>query len=71
MLTTVVSSGVYLFGQNWFYTIIFNSYMGWSYLVWALILFGFLLDIAINRARVTSIILRIIDKLWNALGIPC
>ena len=55
--STVAAAAIYLFEQNWFYTIIFGSYVGWGYLIWVAIIALFLIDITLNRARVTSAIL--------------
>lgn len=33
LVAVAVSSGIYLFGQDWFYAILFESYMGVTYLV--------------------------------------
>lgn len=52
-VATCVSAGFYLFGQDWFYAILYNDYMGWGYVVYISIIFGFLMDIAYNEARVT------------------
>ncbi len=48
-----ISSSIYLFETDWFYTIIFQSYMGWGYGLILLVIFGFLVDILLNYARVT------------------
>lgn len=70
---TIVASGIYIFGQDWFYTILYNDYMGFGYLLYIVIIFGFLLDITFNKARVTC---EIINGIANAVGsafsvVPC
>lgn len=72
-VATIISSGIYIFGQDWFYTIIYNDYMGFPYLGYALIIFGLLMDIALNRARITT---EIINAILEAMGkaitlVPC
>jgi len=62
---TVVSSCIYIFGQDWFYTILYNDYMGFGYLVYIGVIFGFLLDITFNKARVTT---WFINAIANAVG---
>ncbi len=73
LVATVISSMIYIFGQDWFYTIIYNDYMGFGYLAYIGVIFGFLLDIIFNKARVTT---EIINAIANALGsalsvVPC
>ena len=70
---TILSSSIYIFGQDWFYTILYNDYMGFGYLAYIAVIFGFLLDITFNRAKVTS---QIINGIANAIGsafsvLPC
>lgn len=55
--STVISSYFYLFEQNWFFTIIYNSYTGWAYLGYLTFVFSILSDIIFNKARITSKIL--------------
>jgi hypothetical protein len=73
VVSTVVCSGLYLFGQNWFFTIIYNDYVGFSYVAYVAVLFGFLCDIAFNKARVTT---ELVNAALSAIGsavqaIPC
>ena len=63
--STIISSCIYIFGQDWFYTIIYNDYMGFGYFVYILVIFGFLMDITFNKARVTT---EIINAILNAIG---
>ncbi|MEZ5568814.1 MAG: hypothetical protein R3E54_10825 [Halioglobus sp.] len=70
---TVVSSSMYVFGQDWFYTILYNDYMGFGYLLYIALVIGFLSDITFNKARVTT---RIINGIAGAFGsafsvVPC
>jgi hypothetical protein len=62
---TIISSSIYIFGQNWFYTILYNDYMGYGYLGYIAVIFGVLIDIALNKAKVTT---EIINGLANAVG---
>ncbi len=73
VVATVLSSSIYIFGQDWFYTILYDDYMGFGYLAYILFIFGFLLDITFNKARVTT---EIINGIANAVGsafsvLPC
>jgi len=72
-LATVICSYFYIFEQNWFFTIIYNTYLGWSYLAYLGIVFAFLCDIVFNKARVTTeIINAILNAIGNAVSVaPC
>lgn len=65
LIATGVSSGIYIFGQNWFFTIIYNNYMGFGYLAYIAVIFSFLIDIVVNKARVTS---KIINSILSGIG---
>ncbi len=73
LLSTAISSYFYLFEQNWFYTILYNNYTGFGYLVYLLVIFAILCDIVFNKAKVTT---ELINTLANAIGsafnvLPC
>lgn len=73
LVSTLVSSYIYIFGQDWFYTILYNDYIGVGYLVYIGVIFGFLMDITFNHGRVTT---EIINGILNAIGsalsaLPC
>lgn len=73
LAATVLSSSIYLFGQDWFYTILYNDYMGLGYSAYIAVIFGALVDIVFNKARVTT---KIINGIANAIGsafsaVPC
>ena len=65
LLSTVISSYFYIFKQNWFYTIIYNDFVGFSYLVYLGIIFLFLCDIIFNKARITT---EVVNVILNAIG---
>lgn len=71
MTVTLVSAGIYIFGQNWFYTLMFNDYMGWGYVTLVGIITGLLLDIVFNKGRICSLILEIIGQALGALASVC
>jgi hypothetical protein len=54
LIATIASTTIYIFGQNWFYTIVFNKYVGFSYLIYVGIIFLFQCDLVFNKARVTD-----------------
>lgn len=62
---TIVCSYLYIFQQNWLFTIIYNDYLGFAYLGYVVVVFLFLSDIVFNRARVTT---EIINGILNAIG---
>ncbi len=73
VVATIISSVIYIYGQDWFYTILYNDYMGFGYLVYISVIFCVLMDIALNKARVTT---EVINGIANTLGsalsvVPC
>jgi hypothetical protein len=73
VVATIISSSIYIFGQDWFYTILYNDYMGFGYLAYITVIFGVLVDIVFNKARVTT---EVLNGLANAIGsafsvVPC
>lgn len=52
LIAAAIASWVYLTQQDWFYTIVYQNYYGWGYAVIIGVIFGLLLDIIVNRARV-------------------
>ncbi len=62
---TLICSYFYIFQQNWLLTIIYNDYLGYTYLGYLAIVFGLLCDIVLNRARVTT---EIVNAVLNAIG---
>jgi hypothetical protein len=70
---TLIAVYWYVFGQDWVMTMIYSTYWGWAYPVVLSVIAVFLVDIAVNRARITTIVLNVIG---NGLGgsvhlIPC
>jgi len=73
MISTVICSYFYLFEQNWFFTIIYDDFLGWTYLAYLMVVFGFFLDIVLNKAKVTT---EIVNAIFEAIGsaltaVPC
>lgn len=64
-LSTLVSSYLYIFKQNWFFTIIYNDFLGYMYLLYLGIIFLLLCDIVFNKARVTT---EIVNAILSVLG---
>ena len=56
-LTVITCCGFYLFNTDWFYTLLFQNFIGFGYSIWIAALFTWLLDIVLNRAHVTLKIL--------------
>lgn len=65
LISTAISMGIYIFGQDWFYTILYNDYMGFGYLVYIGVIFAVLLDIVFNGAQITT---EVINAILNAIG---
>lgn len=64
-IATIAASGFYIFGQNWFFALLYNDYVGLGYAVWLLLIYGFLVDIAVFQASITS---RIVEGILHLLG---
>lgn len=62
---TLICSYFYIFKQDWLLTIIYNDYLGFTYLAYLGIVFGLLCDIMLNRARVTT---EIVNTILSAVG---
>lgn len=67
-VATVAASAIYVFGQNWFYTILFDSYVGFGYLTYIGIIYLFLIDILAFKARITGAILDGIGSMFSSCG---
>jgi hypothetical protein len=65
VVATLICSYCYVFEQNWLLTIIYSDYLGFMYLGYLGIVFLFLCDIVLNRARVTT---EIVNAILNAVG---
>lgn len=64
-LSTIISSYFYIFKQDWFYSIIYQDFLGYFYLLYMGIIFLFLCDIILNKAKITT---EIINFILNAIG---
>jgi hypothetical protein len=62
-ISTLASAALYLFGQNWFFTLLHNDFMGFAYLGYALGIFVVLCDIAFWHARMLRMIVSIIGAM--------
>ncbi len=72
LAATAAASAIYLFGQDWFYTILYNDYMGLAYLAYIAVIFAVLLDIALNKARISSAIINFFGHALGGLSVgPC
>lgn len=65
LVATLLSSSIYIFDQDWLYTIIYNDYMGFGYLAYIAVILGVLTDISFNKAKVAT---EIINGIANAVG---
>ena len=64
-VAALTSSYFYVFEQNWLLTIIYGDYLGFAYLAYLGLVFFFLCDIVLNKARVTT---RIANAVFEAAG---
>ncbi len=68
LLSTLIASWLYVFKQNWFYTIIYDDYLGFWYLGYLVIVFLLIADIIFNRAKVAT---GLINMFFNSIGSAC
>lgn len=61
IISTIICSYFYLFEQNWLFTIIYNDYTGFGYLAYLSVVFFFLCDVTLNKARVLGTLLNAIS----------
>jgi hypothetical protein len=66
-VATALTSWWYVAEQDWVTTIIYSQYFGWSYLGFLAVVFVFLVDIALNRAHVTT---EVSNGIGSLFGIP-
>jgi hypothetical protein len=73
LVATLVTAGFYLFNQNWFYTVLFNDYVGYGYDAYLALVFALLADILLNRGRVVTHFLNAIGNVAGGLFsvVPC
>lgn len=70
LASTLVAVTFYLFEQNWFYTILFESYLGFGYLGYVAFLFLWFCDIVYLRARVTQAVINAVGSMISKCGFP-
>lgn len=70
-VSVTVAALLYVVGQNWFFAVLNADYMGWAYTAWMLVLFAFLIDIALFNARVTLRILEAFGLAVSTAAAPC
>lgn len=56
IISVGLASYMYLFGQDWLATILFNDFTGWGYAVWIGMIYALLFDIVFLRGFVISMI---------------
>jgi len=69
--SAVAASCIYLFGQNWFFTLFYGDFVGWAYAVWLLLIFGLLCDVALFRARITGRIVNAVQAVFGTAASVC
>lgn len=70
LVAAAVATGyLYLFQQNWLHTVLFGSYVGWAYFLYLAVVFAFLGDVVLNRARATTKMLSAIS--FDIQVLPC
>ncbi|MEL6667001.1 MAG: hypothetical protein AAFQ24_12780 [Pseudomonadota bacterium] len=64
-VSTILAVAWYALGQDWVMTVLFSNYWGWAYSVLLGGLSVLMIDIAANRARVTSFVF---NSIGNGIG---
>lgn len=64
---TLLTGYWYVFGQDWIMTVVLSDYWGMAYPVFAAAVAAFPIDIALFRARVTTVLLNAV----GAVAVPC
>ncbi len=64
LIATGVTSYFYLFNQDWLHTIVFGDYVGLAYAAYLVFVFACLVDIVLNRARIT---VAVVDGVFGGL----
>lgn len=67
LTSTIICSLIYIFGQDWIYVMVYNKYLGFGYIVYILIIFLMLLDIAYNQGEITLKILELITDILKGI----
>ena len=65
LVATSLTGYLYVFNQDWLHTIIFNSYVGMSYVGYVAGIFLFLCDVLFNGAKIT---VEILNAMLHAIG---
>jgi hypothetical protein len=68
VISTVAASLIYIFGQDWFFTILFDRYVGYGYLSYVGVIFAFLADIALLGGAITYAVLDFLKSVLSALA---
>src|SRR5262249_43081786 len=63
LASTIISVGIYAFGQNWFYVILFDHYMRYWYVAIDLAIFAFFVDWFMLRGRITANLLKVLTAI--------
>ena len=70
-VAAVTTSLFYLFGQNWFFTLLYADFFGWTYGLWLLLVFGLFCDVALFKARITTWVVNALLAALSKAPIPC
>lgn len=65
--SALLSSLLYIFGQDWIYVMVYNKYLGFGYIIYVSIIFMMLLDIVYNKGQITLAILKTILEIQKAI----
>jgi hypothetical protein len=73
LVSLAAVAGVYLFGQNWFHTVLFNEYVGYSYFAYLGVALASFIDIALNKCRGSTVVFNSVAAILGSVvsAIPC
>jgi hypothetical protein len=67
-VTSVIAIFIYVFEQNWFFTIMYSDYWGTGYIILVSVIFLFLIDIFMNRARITNLVIQFVGEVVASIA---
>lgn len=66
--SSLVATFIYVFEQNWFFTMLYSDYWGTGYITLVSVIFLFLIDIFMNRARITNFVISVVGEVVASIA---
>lgn len=70
LLAAAITGVLYVTQQDWLHTLVFGDFVGFAYIAYLAVVGGFLIDIAMNRARVTTVLCNAVLESFGAALVP-